>query len=242
MDAKISYAITVCTEILELEKLLTQLRPVVTESDEIVIQVDESNHDPNIFKLVETVTTGENPFPCNIQTILYPLDGDFARFKNHLKANCTGDYIFQIDADELLGDVLLYDLKELIELNEEVDVFYIPRINIVLDHTNEDVSKYGWRLHDLNFPISKYYNEQLINFPDYQGRLFKNTESIQWTGKVHEHLTGFEVYTALLEGRDVTNQTTDSEYAQIQGCCLIHVKDIERQRSQNSYYDTITTN
>ena len=42
-----------------------------------------------------------------IQVIEFPLNKDFASFKNNLKDHCSGDYIFQIDADEYPDEYLM---------------------------------------------------------------------------------------------------------------------------------------
>ena len=90
---KISYAIPTCNEHVELEKLLSFLIKHIDESDEIVVQCDKGNTTPKVYKVL-------GDFPT-IKIIEFPLKGDFASFKNNLKEHCTGDWIFQIDADEL---------------------------------------------------------------------------------------------------------------------------------------------
>ena len=89
----ISYAITVCDELPELQRLVATVRKHLKPGDEIVIQYDTPNTTPAVRDYL--VTLGESAAAIGLA-----LDGDFAAFKNHLKSHCRGDYIFQIDADE----------------------------------------------------------------------------------------------------------------------------------------------
>jgi glycosyltransferase involved in cell wall biosynthesis len=143
----------------------------------------------------------------------FALNHDFAAFKNHLKAACTGDYIFQIDADEYPDEYLIDMLPHIIEANADVDMFWVPRINIVQGLTTEHARVWGWELSD-----------NRINFPDYQCRILRNTPEIQWKNRVHEVLTGH---------RRETRLPVNDEY------CLHHPKTIERQIAQNKFYDTL---
>ena len=69
----------------------------------------------------------------------------------------------------------------------------------------------------------KFYTP-IINFPDMQGRIYKNKESIQWGGTVHERIQGTINYSHL----------PMEEY-----WTLYHPKTIERQEKQNNYYNTL---
>ena len=64
-----------------------------------------------------------------------------------------------------------------------------------------------------------------VNWPDYQTRICKNIESIQWVGKVHERLEGWK--------------TSSIFPAEFEDWALYHPKDIDRQVKQNSLYNTI---
>jgi glycosyltransferase involved in cell wall biosynthesis len=143
---------------------------------------------------------------------MYPLNGDFASFKNHLKKFCTKDYIFQIDADEYLSEELLLSLPEILELNPEVELYAVPRINTVEGLTQEHIQKWGWNVNENGW----------VNYPDYQTRILKNIPEINWINKVHERLVGAKNTVLLPEGYD-----------------LIHPKTIEKQEKQNQLYSTI---
>jgi len=214
---KISYAITVCNEFIEIQRLLPFLLEYKQPQDEIVIQmdlsVDDLNSMPEEKKLVWAYIMKHNE-QGHCRVIFNPLNGDFSAFKNHLTQQCTGDYIFQIDADEIPNENLIMVLPEVLEENPEVEVYLVPRVNTVEGLTQQHIQKWGWRVND----------EGWVNWPDYQWRIWKNKPEIQWVNKVHERLDGFKMYTAM----------PDVEYF-----ALYHPKTIERQEKQNQLYDTL---
>jgi len=199
----ISYAITACNEHAELERLLEQLDNNIRDIDEVVIQLD-------------TTATDEVKEVCYKYPAFslweFPLNRDFASFKNHLNKQCSRDYIFQIDADEYLSDQLILNLPEILELNPTVELYFVPRINTVEGLTQEHIQKWGWKLDENNW----------VNYPDYQHRIYKNIPSIKWENKVHEIIVGAK-YISLLD----------------MGFDLIHPKTIERQEKQNNFYNTL---
>ena len=135
---KISYAIPVCNEYKEIEYLLEYLTKYKREQDEIVVQCDQGNTTEEVYKILEQ-------YP-NIKTIEFALNKNFAAFKNNLKDNCSGDYIFQIDADEYPEEYLMQTLEWLIKNNPGVDIFWVPRINTVRGLTQEHVDKWRWNV------------------------------------------------------------------------------------------------
>ena len=146
---------------------------------------------------------------------LHPADfkNDFAEWKNKLSKLCKGDYIFQIDADEFPHENLIESLPHILE-NNESDIILVPRVNIVRGITENHIQRWGWKVN----------NKGWVQWPDNQWRIYKNTSSIKWKNKVHEVLDGYNTYANLPEME---------EYA------LYHVKTIERQEKQNSYYETL---
>lgn len=204
---KISYAIPVCNEHEEIKRLLDYLLKHKRPEDEIVVQCDKGNTTPEVY---EVLMEYSNAF----KIIEFPLNKNFAAFKNNLKDNCTGDYIFQVDADEYPEKYLMDMLPTIIESNTKVDIIWVPRINLVHGLTTEHIKKWGWVMN----------NKNRVNFPDYQCRVLKNVKRIKWTNKVHETLTGHKTY-AYLPAND--------EY------CLHHPKTIERQEKQNTLYETL---
>ena len=89
----ISLAITVCNEHQELETLLDYLQErALSPEYEIVIQIDQDNYTEEVLDVI---------LDRGIKHWFFPLNKDFATYKNELKKHCSGDFIFQIDADEI---------------------------------------------------------------------------------------------------------------------------------------------
>ena len=202
---KISYAITAHNEAEELNRLLKQLTDEKDPEDEIIVQLDDTATDKVKF-VVDCFA---------IKSITFPLNKDFASFKNNIKNNCTGDYIFFIDADEYLSEHLLKLLKQVLQVNTEVDCYGVPRVNTVKGLTEDHIKMWGWRVDE----------KGKVNWPDYQTRICKNIPEINWVGKVHEKLEGYKMFSVFP--------------ADYEDWALIHPKDIARQEKQNEYYSTI---
>jgi hypothetical protein len=206
----VTYAITVCNELTEITQLINFLHPRLKSEDEILIQYDTDSA-TNQVKDYLTILTQMHE---NIRVIEFPLNKDFASYKNNLKNHANGMFIFQIDADEMPSEYLVENLEFFLESNKEVDLFFIPRINTVEGLTDVHIKKWGWKVNELGW----------INFPDYQTRLYRRTSEIEWQGKVHERIIGYNTLSVLPQ---------DEEY------CLYHHKQIARQEKQNELYDTI---
>ena len=206
---KISYAITVCNEFVEIQRLVNFLVKNKQQKDEIVILYDESNGDIEIENYLRSHSiNGEFSWHKD------KFKGHFADWKNKLTSLCSGDYIYQIDADEIIHEDMFHYLPYILEQNEEVDVYRVPRINTVKDLTQEHIQKWGWRVDEKGW----------VNFPDYQWRIYKNNGKIKWKNKVHEVLEGYKTLTAL---------PAEEMY------CLIHKKTIQRQEKQNELYSKL---
>ena len=207
----VTYAITVCNELEEITKLIDFLKNKIDKDDEILIQYDENSATKAVKDYLTIISQLHN---SNIKVISYPLNNDFASFKNNLKDNASGIFIFQIDADEVPSEHLMENIKDIIEYNKDVDLFFVPRVNTVEGLTKEHIKKWKWQVNELGW----------VNFPDYQTRLYRRTSEIQWQGKVHERIVGYNTLSVLPQ---------EEQY------CLYHHKQIERQEKQNDYYDTI---
>ena len=206
---RISYAITVCTEFLEIQRLINFLLKHKRAQDDIVVLFDEANGDKEIEAYLRSHSVnGEFSWYAG------KFEKHFADWKNKLTSYCTGDYIFQIDADEIPNENLIIALPEVIEENPEMDVYLVPRVNTVDGLTPEHIAKWGWNVTETGW----------VNWPDFQWRIWKNLPEIKWINKVHERLDGFKTYTAL----------PDAEYF-----ALYHPKTIEKQEKQNNYYNTL---
>ena len=201
---KISYAVTVCNELTEVERLLTQLLTQKHSEDEVVVLYD-SNGTKEVLDYLQTVE--------GIKLVWDNFDGHFADWKNKLTALCTGDFIFQIDADEYLADECVDLIHQILESNPEVDLYFVPRINTVSGLTEEHIQKWGWRVQNGR-----------INYPDYQTRIYRNNQEVKWRNKVHEVIEGHRQFTVL---------------PAVDALSLIHPKTIEKQERQNSYYETL---
>ena len=207
----ITYAVTVCNELEEITKLINFLHPRIKSEDEILIQYDSDSTTDAVKQYLLIISQLHN---TNIRVISYPLNNDFASFKNNLKDNANGIFIFQIDADEIPSEYLVENLSDFIEYNKDVDLFFVPRINTVSGLTPDHIKKWGWNVSQNGW----------VNFPDYQTRIYRRTSEIEWVGNVHERIVGYNTLSVL---------PAEEEY------CLYHPKQIERQEKQNAYYDTL---
>jgi len=205
---KISYAVTVCNEFDEIQKLILFLLENKRVEDEIVILYDINNGHEGIEQFLKEKSTNKE-----ISWLPGEFNGHFADWKNKLTSLCTGDYIYQIDADEMINKYVLDVLPQVLEQND-VDVLMVCRINTVKGLTQEHIDKWGWRVN----------NQGWINFPDPQFRIYKNNKKIKWKNKVHEVLDGYKT---------ISNLPTEEEW------CLLHEKTIKRQEQQNAYYNTL---
>ena len=208
---KISYAITVCDEFLEIQRLLSLLLNNKRRQDEVVVLVDLSKNKPTSELLGYLHELNSEDY---ITLVEDTFNRHFADWKNILTKSCKGDYIFQIDADELPNLVLIQNLPIILESNPDNEVYLVPRVNTVEGLTPEHIQMWGWNVND----------KKWVNWPDYQWRIWKNKPIIKWKNKVHEVLDGYKSYAAL---------PSQEEYA------LYHPKDILKQEKQNSYYNTL---
>ena len=206
---KISYAITVCNEKLEVKRLVDFLLHHKRTQDEIVVLYDQKNGDEEVINILVKL----NKLP-NFQVWRGFFEGHFADWKNKLTEYCSGDYIFQIDADEIPNELLIENLPAILETNPDNEVYLVPRVNTVEGLTQEYILKWRWNVNEKGW----------VNWPDYQWRIWKNKPEIKWKNKVHEVLEGYEAYAPLPQQEELA---------------LYHPKDIERQIKQNNYYNTL---
>ena len=206
---RISYAVTVCNELVEIQQLLPFLTENKRDEDEVVIFYDTKNGSEEVEVFLRQQSTDKALF----RWMGYHFNGHFANMKNALTEACLGDYIFQIDADEMPNFYLMQYLPMLLE-NNDVEVLRVPRVNTVKGLTQEHIQKWGWIVD----------NHGRVNWPDLQWRIYKRTPEIKWKNKVHEVLEGYKTHAIL---------PLKPEFA------LEHHKDIKRQERQNAYYDTL---
>jgi hypothetical protein len=198
----------------EIKRLVPFLLEHKRIDDEIVILYDEKNGNPQILDFLLPYN-----IKPNIQTwVGFEFQNNFAEWKNKLNSLCIGDYIFQLDADEMISEYLIKNLHNIIENNKNVNLIRVPRINIVEGITQEYINMWGWKIDDNDY----------INFPDIQPRIYK--KNMHWHGKIHERIA-----TGVLGGSSITLPTTN-EY------CIYHHKTIERQKKQMDFYTKIEYN
>ena len=205
---KICYKILTHNETDSLEKLLDFLFENIKETDHIIV-VDDFSDSPTRKILSKYVESNQYDYFQN------KLEDDFSKQHNYADSLVRDefDYIFSIDADELPNKWLIENIHEILESND-VDLIWVPRINTVEGITEEYIQQWGWRVNEKGW----------VNFPDYQGRIYKNDKSIHWENPVHEIVTG---------AKKVSHFPTEEEF------CLYHPKDIQRQVKQNELYSKI---
>jgi len=175
---KITYTIQVCNESREIYSLINFLLKVKDDEDNIHVVVD-SLHKTDKVDLVlsqfkDRVTVFERPFDSFCENGMFHIE------------NATGDYIFGLDADEMPQEFLIKNIKKILSEND-VDILWIPRINIHPGITANDIARYKLPINDMGF----------INWPDYQGRVYKRNNKIRLTNELHTKLTGGEKVSCL---------------------------------------------
>lgn len=202
----ITYGITVADECFEFKRLINSLEPYVLPDEEIVILADQNKITKEIEDFCEL---------CGLKVNYFDFQKDFSAFKNTLFDLSTKDYLMQIDADEQIPPSLLNALRAVVQKGD-IDLLWIPRINVVRGATEEHVKKYNWEINEMGWE----------GFPDLQSRFVSTKGHIKWQNKVHEILQG------------ANNQARLSN-SPIEHFCILHVKDIQKQEKQNDLYDTI---
>ena len=206
---KISYAITVCNELDEVTRLINFLQGLKREEDEMVILFDKGKGTAEVWDRICELRDEPN--------VVYKAETfkhHFADWKNKLTELCSGDYIFQIDADELPHRNLITSLPEILKNNPDNEIYLVPRVNTVQGLTDEYIQKWNWKVNE----------QKWVNWPDYQWRIWKNKPEIKWINKVHEKLEGHKIFAALPAMEELS---------------LYHPKKIERQIEQNNYYSKL---
>jgi glycosyltransferase involved in cell wall biosynthesis len=202
---KISYALLTHNEGKYIETLLSFLINYKHPEDEIVV-VDDFSDDQETIEILKK-------YNDNIKLHYRVFDGDHTQ-KNYLNSLCSGDYILQLDADELITPDFIQMLPELLKENNEIDLFIMPRINTVEGLTEEWIARWGWNVNEKGW----------VNFPDWQMRLYRNCEWVKWNGLLHSKIEGHKTYVFLpLE----------------EMFCITHPKEISRQIAQNNLYNKI---
>ena len=206
---KISYGLTVCNEHEEIRNLIEYLIKRIDLEDEIVVVYDKNRVTSEVMSVLEEYETEISYHGFNFQQ-------NFLENKNFMNSKCTGDYIFQIDADEIPEEFLVENLKAVLEANP-VDLILTPRKNLVPGLTENHIKQWGWRVTEQGW----------VNWPDTQKRIYRNTPDIKWSGhQVHGMVDGYKTFVSLPESEEWS---------------IIHNKTLDRQEKQNERYYKIET-
>lgn len=208
----ISYLVTTKNTGIDLQILLNQLLKYGQNNECIIL--DDYSDDSVTLSILEKLSN--NSF---FKVFKHKLDKNYSEHKNYGKSQCKGDYIFQIDDDEIPSETLLENLKDIIEVNGDVELFWLPRINDFKGVNQDHARRWGWRL-------TEYENRLIVNWPDPQGRLFKNLPHIEWKRRLHEKVEGAKTYVHLPSVYEFS---------------LHHNKTIEKQVETNNKYNQIFT-
>jgi glycosyltransferase involved in cell wall biosynthesis len=210
--SKVSYLVTCSTETDTLERLLTRIVSILGD-DQLLILQDESSKSEDTDEIIKIYFDDHR-----VGLYAHPLNKDYGGHKNYGIEKCKGDWIFQIDGDEMPPESLLGEnLHALIDSNPSIEAYAMPRINAWHGLTPEHAKQWGWGL-----DMSPTYGRLRAAWPDYQWRLFKNAPHIRFQKRLHERIEGFKSYAGL---------PTEEEWA------LYHDKTIETQVKTNLRYN-----
>lgn len=203
----LSYLVTCHNETTSLEKLLSNLIKYKKDNHEIVL-LDDYSDNQTTLNIIEK-------YKENVVFHQHKLERNYSAHKNYGIEQCKGQWIFQLDGDECPTDLLLENIDIVLESNKANEVIWLPRMNFFIGVTQNDADQWGWRLHD-----------GMVNFPDYQSRIYRNLPHIRYQRRLHEKVEGFKSYTFVPPQKD---------YA------ILHEKTIEKQRQTNLNYNKIFT-
>lgn len=246
----ISYLITCSNETTTLSELLSRVQSYLCVNDELIIILDSDCQNNQETKNILSNFIKKD----NIKILEHALEFNYSNHKNWGISNCKNQWIMQLDGDELPTQMLLENIKTIIEANTGVESYWIPRTNAFIGVTTEHAKKWGWKLspstsivHEkiINKDSSEYnflknndyileenenlikYKAILVNAYDYQCRLFLNIpDRIKWIGRLHERIEGNDTYSYLPPDEELS---------------IIHNKSIEKQIETNLRYNKLFT-
>ena len=203
-STNIGYMILCKNEDISLERLLKQVTKNKLKNDKIYVVRDSNGENKKTKYILES-------YKDEIISFERPVNRAIHDQKNWLAKQSDTDYLFYLDADELLHEDFYKIVHGLLESND-VDIFFLPRTNIVKGITEEYRASRGWHLD----------NRGRVNWPDSQDRLFKNKKGIHFNPIPHGRLIGHDTF----------SQLPDEElYA------IYHEKSLEKQISDNDWHD-----
>ncbi len=205
---KVSYQILCKNEEESLKELLDLLLEHKEEQDEINVCRDITGENEGTLRVIEEYKSSINYYEREVKHTIHEQ-------KNWLAGKATGDFLFYLDADELLVPLLVKNIHSMLNHNEEVDIYFFPRINIIEGLTEEYRKSRNWRINTNGW----------INYPDWQDRLFRHNVGIKYHEVPHGRLTSLGRKYATLPHNN-TNM-----YA------IRHIKTFEKQVSDNTWHD-----
>lgn len=147
----ISYLITCSNETKTLRNLLSRINDGKDPTDEIVIVLDsDCIHNKKTKQILIDRFGGY---------LEHSLNNNYSEHKNWGAKQCDREWIFQIDGDENPTEILLNNIKSIIESNPDVESFWIPRINDFKGVTEQHAKQWGWKLS----PSTSIVHEKIIN-------------------------------------------------------------------------------
>ena len=203
----LSYLVTCHNETSSLDKLLSKLVQNKKDNHEIVL-LDDYSDNPESLEIIQK-------YKEKTSFHQHKLDRNYGAHKNYGIEQCKGTWIFQLDGDEYPTDLLLENIDVVLESNVDNEVLWLPRLNYFTGVTELDIKTWGWN-----------YQDGMINFPDYQSRIYRNLSHIRYQRRLHEKVEGFKSYTFVPPQKD---------YA------IVHEKTIEKQRQTNLNYNKMFT-
>lgn len=122
--------------------------------------------------------------------VIYKKFQDFSSQKQFAQDQTTNDWVLSLDADEILSDELIYEIKELL-LNPTKNGYLIPRTHVFLNK----IFQYG---SESKRPILRLYNKNFGCFTP--NKIHETIHVIGNVGKLQNemlHYTVFDIQTAI---------------------------------------------
>lgn len=197
-DIRLTYSIQVCNESRELFSLLNFMIKMRSGNDDIDVVVDSKNKTEKVQKVLEH-------FKKHIRIFERPFDNFKSNSQFHAD-KARGDFTFLIDADEMPQETLIKNIKKVIQ-QTGAEIIFIPRINIHPGLTSDFIRWSEFNVNEMGW----------INWPDYQGRIWKKCDYIKWSDEVHTKLIGTDKVVKLQPNPQVS---------------MWHIKSMEKQYSR----------
>jgi glycosyltransferase involved in cell wall biosynthesis len=197
----ITFLITACNEIRELQENLKFVNIFKEKGDEVLVLLDEDKADIEIIKAAEQKSD---------RVIFKKLNKDFSSFKNFGIEQAKYDYILHLDADEIINAATITVIKNSIRQNKLISGIHVPRINIVNGASESDLNSFNFSFNEKGW----------INWPDYQPRFINRASGIYFVNAVHETFCDHSKtvflepvpYLAILHIKDIKKQKEQNKF------------------------------